>query len=64
MILLELFMYELREFLLLLDLNGSVKGVHVTLYANLLHMKIEHLFVRHVVVTHVDSLTEFTFNVW
>ena len=45
MILLELLMHELGEFLLLLDLDGTVKGVHVPLHPDLLHVKVIHVLI-------------------
>ena len=44
-ILLELLMHELGELLLLLDLYCAVKGMHITLHPDLLHVKIVHVFV-------------------
>lgn len=63
MIFLELLVHELGELLLLLDLDGTVEGVHIALHSDLLHVQVEHLLVRHVVVPHVNSLAEFAFNV-
>lgn len=56
-------MHELRELLLLLDLDGTIECVHIALHSDLLHVQVEHLLIRHVVVPHVDSLTEFAFYV-
>ena len=63
MILSELFLHELRKFLLLLDLDGLVDRVDVSLDSDLLHMQLEDLLVAHVVVPHEDPLAELALDV-